>query len=45
LIAAGLLQTFAGQAWPLAVYIMIIAGISLVSVQRLPETARKQLDS
>jgi metabolite-proton symporter len=45
LIAAGLLKTFAGQAWPLAVYIMIIAGISLVSVQRLPETARKQLDS
>jgi MHS family shikimate/dehydroshikimate transporter-like MFS transporter len=43
LIAAALLKTFSGQTWPLAVYIVIVAGISLFCVQRLPETSRKSL--
>ena len=43
LIAAGLFKAFDGAVWPLAVYIITIAGISLVCTQRLPETAGKPL--
>jgi MFS transporter, MHS family, shikimate and dehydroshikimate transport protein len=44
LIAASLHQAIPGPPWPLAVYIIIVAAISLLCTQRLPETSRKQLD-
>jgi MFS transporter, MHS family, shikimate and dehydroshikimate transport protein len=43
LIAASLVNRFPGQYWPLALYIMAISLISLVCVQRLAETSRKEL--
>jgi metabolite-proton symporter len=45
LIAASLLKAFSGQTWPLAVYIVLVATISLLCIQRLPETSRKQLSA
>jgi MFS family permease len=43
LIAALLVKTFPGQYWPLSVYIIVIAVISLACVWRLAETSRKDL--
>lgn len=41
IIAASLSQT--GQFWPLAVYIIVISGVSLVCVCMLAETSRKDI--
>jgi metabolite-proton symporter len=38
LIAAGLLRAFDDSVWPLAGYIVVVAGISLFCTRRLPET-------
>jgi metabolite-proton symporter len=43
LIAAGLVEAFPGQYWPLVLYIVVISVISLVCVQLLSETSRKDL--
>jgi metabolite-proton symporter len=43
LIAATLVEAFPGQYWPLALYIVVICFISLLCVQRLAETSRKDL--
>jgi hypothetical protein len=43
LIAAVLIKTFPGQYWPLALYVMTLAAISLVCVRRLGETSRKDI--
>jgi MHS family shikimate/dehydroshikimate transporter-like MFS transporter len=43
LIAALLIKAFPDQYWPLAVYIIFICLISLVCVQRLAETSRKDI--
>jgi metabolite-proton symporter len=43
LIAATLVETFPGQYWPLAAYVLGISVLSLVCVQRLAETSRKEL--
>lgn len=45
LIAASLVQAFAQQYWPLAVYIILVAAVSLLSVYFLAETSRKELSS
>jgi metabolite-proton symporter len=45
LIAAFLVETFKGQYWPLAEYVIVISVISLVCVDLLAETSRKALDS
>jgi hypothetical protein len=43
LIAASLVQAFPGQFWPLAVYIIFIAFLSLGCVWGLAETSRKDI--
>jgi MHS family shikimate/dehydroshikimate transporter-like MFS transporter len=43
LIAASLLKAFPGPPWPLAVYIGVVATISLACTLSLPETSRKEL--
>jgi MFS family permease len=43
LIAAWLVKTNPGRYWPLAVYIILISALSLVCVQLLAETSRKDL--
>lgn len=45
LIAAALVQAYPRQYWPLALYIVVIAAISLVSVYCLAETAHKDLSA
>ena len=45
LIAASLVKAFPGQYWPLALYLVLIAGISLLSVSFLAETSRKDLSA
>jgi MFS family permease len=45
LIAAWLVQAFPQQFWPLAVYIILVAAISLLSVYLLAETSHKELSS
>jgi MFS transporter, MHS family, shikimate and dehydroshikimate transport protein len=45
LIAAWLVQAFPQQYWPLAVYIILVAAISLASVYLLAETSHKELSS
>lgn len=42
-IAAYLVEMFPGQYWPLAVYVMAVSVLSLVCVQRLAETSRRDL--
>ena len=44
IIAASLAQFFPGQYWPLAMYVIVVAGVSLGSVYCLAETSRKDLD-
>jgi MFS transporter, MHS family, shikimate and dehydroshikimate transport protein len=43
LIAAGLVQAFPNQYWPLVLYIIAISILSLVCVQLLAETSRKDI--
>jgi metabolite-proton symporter len=43
LIAAGLVRAFPNQYWPLVLYIVVISIISLVCVQLLAETSRKDI--
>jgi metabolite-proton symporter len=43
LIAATLVEYFPGQVWPLATYIILLASVSLLCVQRLAETSRRSL--
>ncbi len=43
LIATGLVQAFPGRSWPLAVYVILISGVSLVCVGLLVETSRRDL--
>jgi metabolite-proton symporter len=45
LIAALLIKVFPDQYWPLAAYIILICMISLVCVQRLAETSRRDLSA
>src|SRR5262245_25895692 len=45
LIAAVLVNTFPGEYWPLAAYIMLLAMISLLCVRRLAETSRRDLSA
>jgi MHS family shikimate/dehydroshikimate transporter-like MFS transporter len=45
LIAAGLVEAFPQQYWPLALYIMLVAAISLTAVYFLAETSRKDLSA
>jgi MFS transporter, MHS family, shikimate and dehydroshikimate transport protein len=45
IIAATLVHNFPGQYWPLAVYIIAISLLSLVCVQRLAETSRKNISA
>jgi MFS transporter, MHS family, shikimate and dehydroshikimate transport protein len=43
LIAAGIVRAFPNQYWPLVLYIIVISVISLVCVQLLAETSRKDI--
>jgi metabolite-proton symporter len=43
LIAVWLVDAFPGQYWPLALYIIAVCVVSLVCVQMLAETSRKEL--
>src|SRR5207244_6976473 len=43
LIATALVEAFPDRYWPLAVYIVAICLLSLVCVQRLAETSRREL--
>jgi hypothetical protein len=43
IIATWLVEVFPNQAWPLAQYIILISILSLVCVQFLAETSRKDL--
>jgi metabolite-proton symporter len=45
IIAASVVEFFPGQYWPLALYLIAIAGISLVSVLLLAETSRKDISA
>ena len=45
LIAAFLVRDFPDQYWPLAVYIIVLALISLVCVHRLAETSKRDLSA
>lgn len=45
LIAAILIQRFPGQYWPLSVYIILLALISLACVHRLAETSKNDLEA
>jgi hypothetical protein len=44
LIAAWLVQSFPGQTWPLALYIILVSLLSLACAWSLAETSRKDLD-
>ena len=43
IIADSLVEAFPGRYWPLALYIIVISLISLVCVQLLSETSRKDI--
>ncbi|WP_374455230.1 MFS transporter [Nocardioides sp.] len=43
LIGTSLVSAWSGSVWPVAVYVMVMAAISLVSVFFLPETHRRDL--
>lgn len=43
LIATALLEKFSGQSWPVVVYLLIMAAITLISVWLVEETNRKAL--
>ena len=43
LIAVGLVRAFGKAYWPLALYIIAVCMLSLVCVQMLAETSRKEL--
>jgi hypothetical protein len=45
LIAVWLVNTYPGQFWPLAQYVIVISVISLACVQLLSETSRKDLSA
>lgn len=45
LIAAALVRLSGGASWPLALYVVVTALISLVCVRRLAETSRKDLSA
>ncbi len=44
LIATALLESAGGKPWPVAVYLIVMAAITLVSVWLVEETGRKNLD-
>lgn len=44
LIATALLESAGGKPWPVAVYLIVMAAITLVSVWLVEETGRKKLD-
>ncbi|MBI3463996.1 MAG: MFS transporter, partial [Planctomycetes bacterium] len=43
IIAASLVEQFPDRSWPLAMYIILVATVSLVSVFLIAETSRKDL--
>ena len=43
LLAAWLVETFPGQFWLLGLYVILMSIVSLVCVQLLAETSRKDL--
>ncbi len=43
LIATALLEKYSGQSWPVAVYLLVMAAITLVSVWLVEETNKKTL--
>jgi MFS family permease len=43
IIAASLAEAFPGQVWPLALYVALLAVVSLACVLRLAETSRKDI--
>jgi len=45
LIAAVLVKQLPNDYWPLAAYLMLISAVSLVCVQLLSETSRKDLSA
>jgi MHS family shikimate/dehydroshikimate transporter-like MFS transporter len=44
LIATSLVSAFTGSSWPVAVYVMAMAAITLVSLHFLPETNERDID-
>jgi len=44
LIAAALLAWSGGQTWPISVYMIALAGVTLLAALSAPETARKQIN-
>ena len=44
LIATSLVSAFSGSAWPVAVYVMAMAAITLVSLYFLPETNERDIN-
>ena len=44
LVATALLEKSSGQSWPVAVYLIVMAAITLVSVWLVEETSRKRLN-
>ncbi len=45
LVAAWLVNSYPGQSWPLAEYVIVLAVISLACVWLLAETSRKDIDA
>jgi MHS family shikimate/dehydroshikimate transporter-like MFS transporter len=45
LIATSLVSAFTGSSWPVAVYVMAMAAITLVSLHFLPETNQRDADT
>ena len=43
IVAAWLVKEFPGQSWPLASYILVVAGISLGCVLLVAETSQKNI--
>jgi hypothetical protein len=44
-IAASLVKLYPGEVWPLALYLVLMALLSLICVLALAETSRKDLDA
>ncbi len=45
LICTALVSHFAGASWPVAVYVLLMALVTVASLAFLPETSRSQLDA
>ncbi|GJE62663.1 Fosfomycin resistance protein AbaF [Methylobacterium trifolii] len=44
LIAAALLTWASGATWPISVYLIVLACVTLLAAISAPETARRQID-